>query len=132
MMSSFEDQTKVLVVSLPGFMQFMLKETFTKRADVDVVGIASGGLSAVAMINHRQPDLVVIDSNLPEIEICKLIEWIKEGHQSIRTLVLADTTQQLGKAANAGADFALRSYSLLDNLDQVLGNLRINPGSNND
>lgn len=110
----------------------MLRETFTNRSDTDVVGVASGGLSAVAMINHQQPDLVVIDSNLPEVETCKLIEWIKQNHRSIRTLVLAETTQQLSKAVNAGADYALRSYSMLENLNQVFGSLSTNLSTQDD
>ncbi len=129
---SSERITRVLIISHPGMMQNVLRDTFSSRADVDVVGVASGGLSAVAMIKHRQPDLVVIDSNLPEVETCKLIEWIKEEHQSIRTLVLAETTQQLNRAANTGADYALRSYSLLDNLNQVLGSLSSNLRTKND
>jgi hypothetical protein len=35
-------RTRVLIVSLPGMMQNLLRETFTIRADAEVVGVASG------------------------------------------------------------------------------------------
>lgn len=123
MMNSPDKQAKVLVVSLPGIMQNLLLGTFSSRLDVDVVGVASGGLSAVRMIQQTQPDLVAIDSNLPASETIALISWMKEEYQHICSLVLVETTQQLNRATSAGADITLRSYSLVDNLDSVFGNL---------
>lgn len=119
-------QTKVLVVSLPGIMQKILKDTFTDRSDVDVVGVASGGLSAVGMIQQIKPDLVVIDSNLPEAEMNELIQWLKKSNQNIHSLALVETTRQLRKAATAGADTILRSYTLPANLESVIGKLKAN------
>lgn len=116
--------TRVLIVSLPGMMQNFLTDTFTSRADVLVVGVASGGLSATNLIQQKQPDLVVIDSNLPALEKNALLEWLKQEQQQTTSLVLVETTQQLNQAASAGADFTLRSYSLPGSLDSILGCLR--------
>ncbi len=101
-------------------MQNVLKETFTGRTDVDLVGIASGGLSAVSLIQQHQPDLVIIDSSLPETESGSLILWLKKETQNVRSLVLVETTQQLKDADLAGADFTLRSYTLTDSLNSIL------------
>jgi len=119
-------RNRVLIVSLPGMMQNMLKETFARRADVEMVGIASGGLSAVDLIRNQPPDLVVIDSNLPRVEVNELVRWLKSEAQQIRSLVLVETTRQLSTAAMVGADITLCSYSLPDRLDMVLGNLNAN------
>jgi len=124
MMSNPDQKTRVLVVSLPGFMQNMLCETFNNRLDVDLVGVVGGGLSAVSTIQQKQPDLVVIDSSVPVSEAKALILWMKEENQQARSLVLVDTTQQSNKAAGTGADIVLRSYSLGDHLDRVLEDLR--------
>jgi DNA-binding NarL/FixJ family response regulator len=120
------NRIRVLLVSLPGMMQNVLRDTFTRRADVNVVGVASGGLSAVSMIQKMQPELVVIDSSLPDAEMSELIHWLKKGNQHIRSLALVETTQQLTTAASTGADLTIRSYTLPDNLDIVLGNMRLN------
>jgi chemotaxis response regulator CheB len=117
---------KVLVVSLPGMMQNLLREIFTDRAEVEVVGVASGCLSAVAMIPETQPDLVVIDSNLPEAEASQLIYRLKQAVSPVHSLLLVETTQQLNRTASGGADFTLRAYSLPESLGSVLGKLRSN------
>jgi len=126
MTSNPEQKTRVLVVSLPGFMQNMLCETFNNRLDVDLVGVAGGGLSAVSTIQKQQPDLVVIDSSVPVSEAKALILWMKEEYQRAWSLVLVETTQQSNKATGTGADIVLRSYSLGDHLDRVLEDLRSN------
>jgi DNA-binding NarL/FixJ family response regulator len=120
---------RVLIVSLPGMMQNLLRETFMGRADVEMVGVASGCLSALDMIPKTQPELVVIDSNLPEAESSQLILRLKQGHHPVQSLVLVETTQQLKKAASVGADITLRSYSLPENLDNVINNIGSNPSS---
>lgn len=99
------------------------------RADVEMVGVASGCLSALDMIPKTQPELVVIDSNLPEAESSQLILRLKQGHHPVQSLVLVETTQQLKKAASVGADITLRSYSLPENLDNVINNIGSNPSS---
>jgi AmiR/NasT family two-component response regulator len=107
-------------------MQNVLLETFRNRFDVDVVGVANGGLSAVRIIEKTQPDLVVIDSNLPASETKALILWIKEECQCVSSLVLAENTQQMREASNTGADMTLRTYSLPEGLEKVLGRIQSN------
>jgi chemotaxis response regulator CheB len=121
-------QTRVLIVSLPGMMQNILRETIIKRADIDIVGIASGGLSAIKMIGRYLPDLIVINSNMPEAETSELIQWLKEEHPQILCAALGETSRQVSKATFAGADYALRSYSFSDQLNRLMGRLNKNLG----
>ena len=119
-----DKQTRVVVVSLPGMMQNLLRETFDNRFDADVVGVASGGLSAVNLVQQKEPDLVVIDSNIPDVEVNSLVFWLKEEYQQICVLVLVETTNQSKKLAKTGADIILRSYSLPEGIDRVLENMK--------
>ena len=112
---------RVMIVSLPGIMQNVLNETFIGRPGMVVVGTASGCLSAVGIIHRVFPDLVVIDSSVPESESHELIRLLKQENPFIRSLLLVETTQQLTRAMQAGADLALTSYSLPESLDRVLG-----------
>lgn len=116
-------QIRILIVSLPGMMQSVLRDTFSGRADVELVGVASGALSAVSLIPKKKPDLVVIDSNLPGDEKAQLVQWLKEKGQKSRSLILVETTQQSKQAARMGADIVLRSYSLPESLDSVIGTI---------
>jgi CheY-like chemotaxis protein len=113
-------KTRALVVSLPGMLQNMLRQTLADRTDVDLVGVASGCLSAFSMIKLQTPDLVVIDSNLPDVEKKELILRVHDEKINSRFLVLTETTHQIAQAASAGADFVLRSDTLNKELDSVL------------
>jgi DNA-binding NarL/FixJ family response regulator len=123
-----EKRIKVLIVSLPGMMQNIIRESFVKRVDVDLVGIACGGLSAIKMIGRYLPDLIVINSNLPETETSELINWLKNEHPQILSVALGETSHQVNQAAFAGADYVLRSYSLPDQLNRLMGSLNKNLG----
>jgi DNA-binding NarL/FixJ family response regulator len=118
-----ESVKKVVLVSLPGMLQVVLHQIITSRSDAEIVGIASGGLSAIHLIQRQQPDLVVIDSNVPESEATSLILWIKRGNPGTRCLVLAQTSHFLMHADRIGADFAVQSYTLPDSLNKVFENL---------
>jgi chemotaxis response regulator CheB len=126
MADASDHHIRALVVSLPGITQKVLIEMFIGRADVDLVGVACGGLSAVGLIHQKQPVLVVIDASLPDSEASALVEWIKEQQPQVCSLVLAETTHQLKRAAISGADLAFRSYSLPDKLDWVLASVKAN------
>ncbi len=121
--SVLSKQIRVLIVSLPGMMQSVLRDTFSNRTDVELVGVASGALSAVGLIPKKKPDLVVIDSNLPGDEKVQLVQWLKEKWQKSRSLILVETTQQSKQAGRMGADIVLRSYSLPESLDSVIGTM---------
>jgi DNA-binding NarL/FixJ family response regulator len=113
-------KARVLVVSLPGILQNMLRQTLADRADVDLIGVASGCLSAFGMIKLQTPDLVVVDSNLPDVERKELILQVHDEQINSRFLILTETTHQIAQAASAGADFVLRSDTLNKELDSVL------------
>lgn len=111
---------RVLIVSLPGLLQRLLVNAFGQKAMVDVIDTANGALSAVNLIEREKPDLVVIDSNIPESEAVELINILRRRHPGTYNLVLADTSQTLRQAVLAGADLALRAPDLESRLDGLL------------
>ena len=113
-----------VIVSLPGMLQNELVQLMARKTDVNLIGVASGGLSALNLIMRHDPVIVVINSNLPEMEAAALIQAIKETHGQTYSLTLVETTQQLQRATLAGSDLVIRSYNLSSNLDQVLKELR--------
>jgi len=121
-----EKQARVLIVSFSGIMQNVLREIFMHRADVDLIGVASGRFTAANMFQQSQLDLVVFNSNLPEDAANQLIIHLKQEHPSVRSLVLLETTQQLNGATSERAVISLLSYSILDSLDSVLGKMNVN------
>ena len=80
-----------VVASRPGVMQASLRAALTSLSWVEVVGSAGDGLSALNLVRERQPDLLVIDCNLLEDEVCALLRQVKEEWPHVRCLVLTRT-----------------------------------------
>jgi DNA-binding NarL/FixJ family response regulator len=102
----------VLVVSPPGISQQMLGQTFCCRDDVDFKGIADGGLSALKMIRRSLPQMLVINSDLPESEAAELIREIRDQDTRPLIILLVETSGHLPRAAQAHPDLIVRSYEL--------------------
>ena len=119
-----EEKTSLLLVSSPGILQQTLKYTFGSKPCVDIIGVANGGLSAIKFMKNRLPDLVVIDSNMPESETDELIQVIRKEFPGVYTLVLVETSLQFSHAVQSRADFVIRAYDLTSQLDATLKELR--------
>jgi DNA-binding NarL/FixJ family response regulator len=71
-------QVYAIIASRPGVMQASLRAALAGLAGVEVVGSAGDGLSTLNLVRERQPDLLVIDCNLLEDEVCALLRQVKD------------------------------------------------------
>jgi DNA-binding NarL/FixJ family response regulator len=113
---------RVIVLSLPGVGQESLLAVLEAVPDVEVVGRAGGGLSAVALVEETEPDAIVVDGGLAEDELVAFLRDVKRIHPQIRLIVLTHTTRQQREILHAGADAALSRWSRAEELaDAVVG-----------
>lgn len=119
---------EVLIVSLPGILRRILMDTL-EQLPVSVIGVATGGLSAVEILKGHQPDLVILDANLPYQETFMLLKHIRAEYPSLRCLVLSETSRDRASLAEAGADFSLLSLDVPRELSRVIGEVQTSPGS---
>ena len=97
-----------IIASMPGVAEQSLRATLEALSSLQVVGTASGCLSALQMVRDKQADLVVIDSNLPLEDVQVFLQQLKKAGLRTHSLVLAATSSQVRRALAAGADAALR------------------------
>jgi DNA-binding NarL/FixJ family response regulator len=73
--------------------------------DIEVVGIAHNGTEATAMAGTLQPDVVLMDLNMPEVNGVQATRAINSSSPHIRILVLTmlDSDDSIGAAIRAGA-----------------------------
>jgi DNA-binding NarL/FixJ family response regulator len=88
-------------------MQEAMESIFKSLPDLQVVGTASGGLSAVHLLQRYQPDLIVIDASIPDGEALALVRQVKAQHATTSCIVLTTTTRQMHGALAEGADVVL-------------------------
>jgi DNA-binding NarL/FixJ family response regulator len=73
--------------------------------DIDVVGMASSGREAIALLSRQPTDVVLMDLRMPEMEGTEAITQIVKLIPSVRILVLTNygSDEYIMRAAQAGA-----------------------------
>jgi DNA-binding NarL/FixJ family response regulator len=120
-----------IIASLPGISEQSLRATFESLPLVQVVGTASGCLSALQLVRDSQADLVVLDSNLPLEDVRELLRQLEQEGLATRSLVLTATIGQMRQALAAGADAALRRDSSIRQLSITVDGLHPDSTDNN-
>lgn len=115
---------RALVVSMPGPMQESLRAMLDAIPGMEVVALAGGCLSAVTMVQEKQLDIVVVDSNLSEDEVLAFLKDVKGVHPKIRLVVLTHATLQQRRILENGADAVLSRWSPAEEFtNTVLGSV---------
>ncbi len=75
------------------------------QADFTVVGEASNGLDAVAMAEKLQPDVLLLDLEMPELDGVQALRRIRESRPEARAIIFTvfDTDERILAAVQAGA-----------------------------
>lgn len=72
---------------------------------VTVVGEAENGADAMVMVEHCNPDLLLVDINLPDINGLELTRKIRDRFPSLKVLVLSmyDSKEYVSESLRSGA-----------------------------
>jgi two-component system response regulator NreC len=129
------DKTTLLLVDDHVVMRKGLRLLLESTPEFQVAGEASNGREAVELTLQLEPDLVLMDLSLPEMDGVSAIRAIKEKRpqQKILALTMHDQSIYLEKALTAGANgFVLKraaDVELLTALHAILrGEFYIDPG----
>lgn len=112
------EETTVLLVDDHQMMRHQIRKIFDKHENQTVIGEATNGKEAVTFVQENDPDVVILDINLPDmdgIETTKKIISIKP--QAIVIGLSIHRSQNMAeRIKRAGASAYIRK-------DRVLGNL---------
>lgn len=123
-----KEKLNVLIVSMPGIFQRLLTNNLSIKPEFEVVGLASGGLSAYSALRSHQLDVVVIGSDIPGNEVLELIAVLKENYPDIFRLVLRDTSREVQEMTRAGAHLAVRGFDLNGVVNDLLVHIQAKTG----
>jgi two-component system, NarL family, response regulator NreC len=81
--------TKVLIADNHGILRQGIQALIEKHSDMEVVGQADNGLTAVELARQLQPDVVLMDVTMPKLNGIEATRQIKSELPDIKVLALS-------------------------------------------
>jgi len=114
--------TTVIIVDDQNSIREFLNINLSTEPDIEVVGMADNGQAAIAQVGEHQPDIVLMDIEMPgKIDGIEATEAIAVRFPQTKILLFTsqDNRQQLNRALKAGA----RGYVLKNTSVKDIGNI---------
>ena len=112
-----------IIAARPGVTRQALQTMLALVPEIEIVGIAGGGLSALNLARTFPPTLLIMDAGLPEDEIVALLRCAKQELCQARCLVLTETSRQQQVVLAAGADAVLLRGEPLERIREKLAEI---------
>src|SRR5215213_1462132 len=99
------DQIKVLLVDDHNVVRQGLKLFLATQPDINVVGEADNGAAAVAAVAQYQPDVVLMDLLMPQMDGIGATQQIKSKYPDVEIIALTSFVEdaQVAAVVKAGA-----------------------------
>jgi HlyD family type I secretion membrane fusion protein len=108
---------RVILVDDQKFVQHKLQQMLSSEIDLKIVGIANDGETAIALVETLEPDVVLIDIEMPKMNGIEATKIIAERFPNCKILILSSYEHQeyVQKIIVAGADgYILKTSSAKD------------------
>ncbi|MCL2571410.1 MAG: response regulator transcription factor [Defluviitaleaceae bacterium] len=118
---------KLLIVDDDQLIRKSLKISLSREADITIVGLAEDGAEALEICKTSEPDVVLMDINMPGIDGIAATRLIKKHHPEVKIMMLTtfDDRPNIQQALAAGADGYLVKT---DKIANIAGKLRLLQG----
>lgn len=119
---------RILVVDDSVVVRRMLSDSLSADPELEVVGSAANGNIALARIPQLNPDLVILDVEMPELDGLETLKRIRQTHLSLPVIMFSTLTQR-GAAAtldalSLGANDYVTKPANVGGVQQALGHIR--------
>jgi two-component system chemotaxis response regulator CheY len=116
----------ILIVDDAAFMRMMIKDILSKNG-YTVVGEAENGIKAIEKYKEVNPDLVIMDITMPEMDGIQAVKQIKSLNDSAKIIMCSAMGQQamVIESIQAGArDFIVKPFQaerVIEAVKKVVG-----------
>ena len=116
----------ILIVDDAAFMRMMIKDVLSKNGFM-ICGEAENGAKAIEKFKELNPDLVIMDITMPEVDGIQAVKEIKKMDASAKVIMCSAMGQQamVIEAIQAGAkDFIVKPFQaerIIEAVKKVLG-----------
>ena len=105
---------RILIVDDDPLILFMLKKIIHRQPDLHVVGMAHNGHEALAFLQETQPDIVLLDIEMPHMNGIECLQQIRRGYPAITVLLLTSFAEEhyvIEGLANGAQSYLLKTTS---------------------
>lgn len=118
-MKTIEDSNTIRIILVDDHVLVRdgIKALLEHESTFNVIAEASNGKEALEMLSVSQPDLLIVDIRMPEMNGNELIAIVSKQYPNIKTLVLSmhDAQEYVMESIEAGADgYMLKGASKLE------------------
>lgn len=102
--------TRIVIVDDTPDMRLLMRVLLDRYAGYTIVGEAENGLEAIELAQLHQPDVVLLDLAMPEMDGLEALPQIKRAASGAKVIVLStfDADQMAAAAVGAGASTYVR------------------------
>ena len=79
---------KVLLADDQELIRQSLSFVMSKQEDIEMVGTAANGREALELVEEKQPDVVLLDIRMPEMDGVECTRRIKQEFPGIKVIIL--------------------------------------------
>jgi len=101
------EQCKVLIADDNGRARLGLRALLALRPEIEIAGEAADGREAVQRVRDGQPDVVLMDARMPQMDGLEATRQIKARWPQVRIVVVSMYASHRAEALAAGADVFL-------------------------
>jgi DNA-binding NarL/FixJ family response regulator len=118
--------TRVLIVDDVAQVRRDLSTTLPLAGEIEIVGEAANGSEAIRLTESLNPDVVLMDLEMPVMDGYEAARQIKSSHPACRVIALTvhDYPSARTKARESGADaFLVKGASVESIVQTITGNI---------
>ncbi|MES9816200.1 MAG: two-component system response regulator NarL [Candidatus Thiodiazotropha sp.] len=97
---------RIVIIDDHPLLRKGLQQLAELSPDIEIIGEADSGPEGIAMVNELEPDLVLLDLNMPEMNGLEVLTQLKSGASTSRVVMLtvSNAEEDVVAALRSGAD----------------------------
>ena len=116
---------KVVIADDSSLLRDRIKSLLNSLNNDPEVYEAANGAEALQIIREKEPDLVILDIRMPEMNGIEVLKKIRESKMKVKVCILTNYAYPVykRKCFEAGADFFLRKTEDLEKIEIIVSDM---------
>jgi two-component system nitrate/nitrite response regulator NarL len=110
-------KTKVLIADDHPLVRSGVRRALEAEPDIEVVGEATNGAKVLPLIGQSDPDLVVLDISMPQLDGLACLDQIRKRHPEVKVVILSasgDPDRVQAALARGATAYIVKSVDVRD------------------